>query len=73
MNQRRYAEARQILEQGLRVIPNSAHLRALLSSVFLETGDRRRAQAMLDEAERLDPENDIVKAMREEMNRARKR
>lgn len=65
--------AREILEQGLRSHPKSPHLLALLSSVYLEGGDLRRATAVLEEAEQINPKLDIVHAMRDELNRHKKK
>ncbi|HYU76290.1 MAG TPA: tetratricopeptide repeat protein, partial [Ktedonobacteraceae bacterium] len=65
--------AREILERGLRGNPKSAHLLALLSSVYLQGGDTRRATAVLEEAEQINPKLDIVQAMREELNRRKKK
>ena len=65
--------AREVLEQGLRGNPKSAHLLALLSSVYLQGGDLRRATEILEEAERINPKLDIVQAMRDELNRRKKK
>jgi len=65
--------ARETLEQGLRGNPKSAHLLALLSSVYLQGGDLRRATEVLEEAERINPKLDIVQAMRDELNRRKKK
>src|SRR5947209_12711276 len=67
------ARAREILERGLRSHPKSAHLLALLSSVYLQSGDARRATEILEEAERINPRLDIVQAMRDELNRHKKK
>ncbi len=73
MDQGKLADAREILERGLRSNPKSAPLLALLSSVYLEAGDLRRAQAVLEEAEQVNPRLEIVQAVREELNRRKKK
>lgn len=73
MDQGKLAEAREILERGLRSNPKSAPLLALLSSVYLEAGDLRRAQAVLEEAEQVNPRLEIVQAVREELDRRKKK
>ena len=65
-------EALETVEQGLRYHPNSAHLRALLAVIYSEKGDRRQAQAALAEAERINPDLEIVQAAREMLNKKRK-
>ena len=69
MNQKQHAKAREILEQGLRAIPKSVHLLGLLASVYMESDDLRHAQAVLTEAEQIDPNYEIVQAVREELHR----
>jgi tetratricopeptide (TPR) repeat protein len=73
MNQEQKTQARQIALQGVRSNPESAYLHALYASVLFESGDIRSAQHELQEAEKLDPELDIVKSVREYMNKAKKR
>ncbi|MFL5663961.1 MAG: tetratricopeptide repeat protein, partial [Ktedonobacteraceae bacterium] len=73
MDQGKLADARDILERGLRSNPKSAPLLALLSSVYLEAGDLRRAQAVLEEAEQANPKLEIVQAVREELDRRKKK
>jgi tetratricopeptide (TPR) repeat protein len=73
MDQGKHADAREMLERGLRSNPKSAPLLALLSSVYLETGDLRRAQAVLEEAEQANPRLEIVQAVREELDRRKKK
>ena len=65
-------KALEIVEQGLRYHPNSAHLHALLAAISSENGDRRRAQSELAEAERINPDLEIVQAVREMLHPKRK-
>ena len=58
------AIALEILEEGLRVNPGSAQLRAFLALAVSESGDYRRAEELLDEAARLDPDLDMVEMYR---------
>lgn len=64
MDQHEFDKARDILAQGIGVLPQSAHLRALMAAVYLEKGDRRRALEYLDEAERINPNIELVQALR---------
>ncbi len=70
---RRSAEARETLEQGLRVHPQSAHLRAILAAFLLDSGENRRAQVLLEEAERINPDLEMVKTVRQVMDKHKKR
>jgi tetratricopeptide (TPR) repeat protein len=65
-------KALEIVEQGLRYHPNSAHLHALLAAIYSENGDRRRAESELAEAERINPDLEVVQAMREMLHTKRK-
>jgi tetratricopeptide (TPR) repeat protein len=65
MAQEQADRARDILARGIRALPQSAHLRALMAMVYIEKQDRRRAQEYLNEAERLDPDLEIVQAVAE--------
>ena len=56
-----------LLERGLRSAPDSAILHALIASILFEQGDRRNAQRHLETAESIDPELDIVKAVKQQM------
>jgi tetratricopeptide (TPR) repeat protein len=58
------SKARAVLEEGLRVNPGSAQLRAFLALAVSESGDYRKAEELLDEAERLDPDLDMVEMYR---------
>ncbi len=66
-------KAREVVEQGLRVEPRAAHLHALLAAIYLENGNLRRAEAAFAEAERLNPTLEVVKAVREILDKARKK
>jgi len=65
-------KAIEIVEQGLLRLPDSAHLHALLAAIYSEKGDRRQAQSELTEAERIDPDLEVVQAVREMMHPKRK-
>jgi tetratricopeptide (TPR) repeat protein len=58
------ALALEILEKGLRANPNSAQLRAFLALAVSESGDYHKAEELLDEAARLDPDLDMVEMYR---------
>ena len=53
-----------VLEEGLRINPGSAQLRAFLALAISESGDYRKAEELLDEAELLDPQLDMVEMYR---------
>ncbi|HJT59157.1 MAG TPA: tetratricopeptide repeat protein [Ktedonobacteraceae bacterium] len=65
MNANRLPDAYKIVEQGIAANPLSAHLKGLLAGVLLEMGDRKRARVMLEEAEQIDPNQEVVRAMRQ--------
>jgi tetratricopeptide (TPR) repeat protein len=73
MNRSDKQQARAVAERGVRANPGSAPLHALLASVLFDMGDQRGAQRQLDEAESIDPESELVRSMRKQMNTARKR
>jgi tetratricopeptide (TPR) repeat protein len=60
----RLDEARAVLNQGLKAIPNSAHLYVLLSATYL-ADDLHRAEELLEKAESLDPDMPIVQMFRQ--------
>jgi tetratricopeptide (TPR) repeat protein len=73
MELRRTVQARETLEQGLRVHPQSAHLRAILAAMLLGSGENRHAQELLEEAERINPDLEMVKTVRQVMDKHKKR
>src|SRR6266516_1783121 len=58
------SKALESLEEGLRINPDSAQLRAFLALAVSESGDYHKAEELLDEAERLDPNLDLVEMYR---------
>ena len=64
MEHEQATKAREALEEGLRVNPDSAQLLAFLALVVSESGDYHRAEELLDEAERLDPDLETVEMYR---------
>ena len=72
MNTNRLQDAYKIVEQGISANPSSAHLKALMAAVLLEMGDRRRSRAMLEEAERINPNLEIVQSMRQALETRKK-
>jgi tetratricopeptide (TPR) repeat protein len=59
------SKAREILEQGLRVNQDSAELRVYLAVVLVAIGDDRRAEKLLDEAEEIDPDLELIQTLRQ--------
>ena len=72
MTTRQLDKAVEIVEQGLRHRPNSAHLHALLAAIYAEKGNRRGAQLELAEAERINPDLEVVQAVRAMLHPKRK-
>jgi tetratricopeptide (TPR) repeat protein len=72
VEERQFGEAHAVLEEGLKQLPQSAHLRALLAMVLAEQGDLRQAQRFLEEAEQIDQRLPSVQAAREILNERRK-
>ncbi|MBV9229497.1 MAG: tetratricopeptide repeat protein, partial [Chloroflexi bacterium] len=66
--QRDLTKAQDILEQGLEIAPDSAELLAILAMVLMQQGDLRTAGELLDEAEEIDPELEVVQKVRETYN-----
>jgi Flp pilus assembly protein TadD len=64
MEQGQSSKACLVLEEGLRINPGSAQLRAFLALAVSESGDYHKAEELLDEAELLDPELDMVEMYR---------
>jgi Tfp pilus assembly protein PilF len=60
----RILEARTLLEEGLAREPESAPLLTLLASTYFDS-DYRRADELLSEAERIDPNSILVKLYRQ--------
>jgi len=56
----------------VRANPNSAHLHALFASVLFEIGDQHGAHRQIEEAERIDPQLEIVQSVRQYINKAKK-
>ncbi len=52
-------QARDLLEEGLKVNPEAAQLLVLLSSTYLDS-DIQRAEQLLEEAEDIDPDQEMV-------------
>ena len=73
MTESNTTKARETVERGLQAEPRAAQLHALLASIYQESGNLRQAEASLAEAERLNPNLEIVQAMRESLNSARKK
>ena len=64
MEHKQPSKSREVLEEGLRANPDSAELRAYLALVVSESGDYRAAEALLDEAESIDPDLEIIEMFR---------
>ncbi|HET7640811.1 MAG TPA: tetratricopeptide repeat protein, partial [Ktedonobacteraceae bacterium] len=52
-------QARSLIEEGLEANPQSAHLLVLLSSTYMDS-DPEQAEELLEEAESIDPDMDLV-------------
>ncbi len=60
----RIDEARTVINQGLTVLPNSAHLYVLLSATYIGE-DLGRSEELLEKAESLDPDMPLVQMYRQ--------
>jgi tetratricopeptide (TPR) repeat protein len=61
------SEVRSLLKEGSEANPDSAHLLVLLASTYMET-DIRHAEELLDEAEEIDPDLELVQLYRQMLN-----
>jgi tetratricopeptide (TPR) repeat protein len=52
-------QARSLIKEGLEANPQSAHLLVLLSSTYMDS-DPEQAEELLEEAESIDPDMDLV-------------
>ena len=57
-------KAQEVLEDGLEINPASPELLATLALVYIQGGDLREAKELLDEAEEIDPDLEIVQEVR---------
>lgn len=58
-------QARDVFSRGMRVLPQSAYMHALMALVYIKTNDHRRAREYVQEAERLDPDLEVIQVIRE--------
>ena len=69
--QKSLSKAREVLRAGLDVNPDAADLFAALSLVYLQGNDTRSAAKYLEQAEALDPEDEMVQQTRQMFNAQR--
>jgi tetratricopeptide (TPR) repeat protein len=62
-----------LLENGLRIAPNSAILHALLASTLFANGNQREAQRHLEAAENINPELEIVRDVKLQISNQQKK
>jgi tetratricopeptide (TPR) repeat protein len=72
LGQNDLAKAMRVVEQGLRLHPNSPTLHALYAGMLHDQGHIRRAEAELRRAEELDPDLPIVQGVRKMFDEARR-
>ena len=65
VEQNKEVEAMQVLEQGMVANPLAADIKAALAMLYLGTGDLSRAEELIEEAEELDPELELVNIIRQ--------
>jgi tetratricopeptide (TPR) repeat protein len=63
-----FAKAIEAIEDGLSANPDSAVLNVYLATMYLDNQDYHQAEIFLERAERLDPELEAVKMMRQVLN-----
>lgn len=73
MNQDKRTEARRMAEQGVQANPDSPQLHAIYSSVLFELGDTRHGMRELEVAERLDPQDELVRNVRQYVEKNKKK
>ncbi|MBO0781441.1 MAG: tetratricopeptide repeat protein [Ktedonobacteraceae bacterium] len=73
MNQGYKEEAREIAQQGVNANPTSATLHALLATILFDLNNARDAQRELQMAEALDPNDQLVQAVRQQVSKIKKR
>lgn len=73
MGEQRRTEARNLAAQSVHANPDSATLHALFASVLFEIGETRSAQHELNEAEELNPDDELVKRVRQYIDKNKKR
>jgi Tfp pilus assembly protein PilF len=73
MQRHEVAKAQALLEQGLTINPDSAFLHAIMASVLAEAGDWSQAQQHIEQTEQLEPNFELLPAIREQINKARRR
>lgn len=71
--QKRTQESLTLVRQGLQTNPRSARLHALLATVLLEGGDLREAERELQLAMSIDPNDDLVRATQDFIQKIKKR
>ncbi len=60
---RHFAEATDLLQQGIRLIPHDGELYRLLAACYLAEGKARDAAEVLNEGSRIFPENAAIRAL----------
>jgi Flp pilus assembly protein TadD, contains TPR repeats len=68
VKRKEYSRAQTLIENALKRNTETAYLHMLLASVFSESGDKQQAQEHIEEAERLDPNSDIIAAVHRTIN-----
>ena len=65
VEQNKEVEAMHVLEQGMVANPLAADIKAALAMLYMGTGDLDRAEELIEEAEELDPELELVNIIRQ--------
>ena len=65
VEQNNEVEAMHVLEQGMVTNPLAADIKAALAMLYMGTGDLSRAEELIEEAEELDPELELVNIIRQ--------
>ena len=65
VEQNNEVEAMHVLEQGIAANPLTADIKAALAILYIGTGDLRRAEELVDDAEEIDPDMEIVSVVRQ--------
>ena len=65
VDQNKYPAAIRILEQGIDANPFAAELMAVQAMMYLNTGDLRKAEERINQAEAIDPDLEMVSVIRQ--------
>jgi len=63
-----FIKAIRVVEEGLAANPDSIDLRLAMASLFMETGNYRQAEILVNKVERMNPESPLIQSFRKSFN-----